>query len=105
MFITQYTTEFFQVINRLNQRYASSLPAGSIEIAFGESISKLYEKETALQHTFSKMEKKYFLYTVTKNALLNEIRRLRRMQSIQCTLEHFVDSQLIVNNFVEIEDR
>jgi RNA polymerase sigma factor (sigma-70 family) len=66
----------------LTQRFAASSLDGYVSIAVGEAYSKLLGKEIQSGEVLDDFARKNFLYTVARNSILNEIRRMNKHERL-----------------------
>ncbi len=81
----------------LERKFTSSGLDGYISIAFGEAVTKLYEREEKLGAELPTTARKAFLYTTGKNKILNELRRIGKLLPID-------DDSKPIENYPELSD-
>ena len=87
--------EFGDIEKILERKFASSGLDGYVSIAFGEAVTKLYEREINLGAELPSSARKAFLFTTGKNKILNELRRLGKLLPID-------DESKGIDNFPEL---
>jgi RNA polymerase sigma factor (sigma-70 family) len=88
----------------LEQAFISYGLYGFTSIAFGDALTKLYEKELALGYKLPTPAKKAFLYTATKNLILSEKRRQKKLKHIEDKTNDLENDLSLINANFELDE-
>ncbi len=97
--------EFEYIADLLNQRFPDRGSDGYAKIALGEAITGLHEKELKLGSALSAAARKSFIYKTSKNKILNEIRRKKKLASIDAESSDLEIIELLETSFELAENQ